>query len=161
MVSLFLTLPNDPSVTATCRSSNGKSMALSIADLTALRAQLKSQGRSLIHELRSRRVLDARTAADPIPTEQELFDPAVPVTVTVPPELAARRQYLQARSEEREYAQLVSSVQGHVVAEKNRESFAQFHQQASLGMNLILSIATATLCGYFIGRYSSPDKVNH
>jgi hypothetical protein len=66
-------------------------------------------------------------------------------------DLTARRQFLQARDEERQYAQLVASVQKEETLERKRESFAMFYQQTSIGMNLIFSLLTAVACGYFMG----------
>ena len=154
MASLFITLDSrsDAALPTTARQSeDGARSALSVDDLDALKKQLHASGRSLRDFLRARNPA-LRVAASATPTPEELFEPLDKPAVEPPAELQARRAFLAARQEERDYGNLVSSVQQHVLAEKERESFATYHQQAGLGANFFTSILTATLLGYFVGR---------
>jgi hypothetical protein len=36
--------------------------------------------------------------------------------------------------------------------ERERQSFSLFSQQASVGLNLIVTLLTAVACGYYLGR---------
>jgi hypothetical protein len=50
------------------------------------------------------------------------------------------------------------------IREKERQNFSLFSQQASLGVNLIVSLLTAVACGYYLGRIlfgADSDKVAH
>lgn len=162
MTSLFVTLTADASTaqpTPSLQSGDGKRAAYSIDELTALKKSLHERGLTLREFLRTRRP-GITACATRTPTADEVF--SSPNKPPAPPseQLQARRAYLAARQEEREYGTLISSVQQHVIAERERESFSTFRQQAGLGANFLASILTATLLGYFVGRvYGNGDKV--
>lgn len=164
MASLFVTL--SASVTLPNgdhpRNVDKSRAALSLKDLTVLKDSLRARGKSLRQFLAEAGPLELRTVRAGQPEAvvcDELFGPLEKAHVEPPAGLVARRKFLAARQEEREYSTLVASVQQSEIAERNRESFSQFHQQASVGMNLVMTVFTATLCGYFIGRFYAPHMV--
>lgn len=151
MATLYVVVPGPCDGVGTA-SEDGSKVALSIADLRLLRARLQGSGQTLRQYLAAKHPVDVRTSVSTPPVADDLFGPLELPPAPVSEALAARRRYLQARQEERDYSRLVASVQEDVVAERNRESFALFHQQASVGVNLIASVLTAALLGYMVGR---------
>jgi len=74
----------------------------------------------------------------------------------VTPETAAReawRDTMRARADERAYKELVSDLRTRERTQDAADSFALYSQQASMGLNVVISLATAVAIGYFAGRH--------
>jgi F0F1-type ATP synthase assembly protein I len=151
--SLFLTFVNDGGAILphAATSVDSSQIALSMDDLRVLKSKLQAQGGSLRQFLASRDDLQLRFVND-ASTSTELFEDDSKNVKSASAELEARREYLKKRAEERTYANLIASVQQDEIKERNRESFASYRQQASIGMNFLIGLLTAVLAGYLIGR---------
>lgn len=53
---------------------------------------------------------------------------------------------------------MVQSVQVRENASRNRESLADFRQQASIGFNVLVTLVSAIACGYYIGVHFFPGN---
>jgi hypothetical protein len=151
---LYLTFADDGEAqlpnAASCNDHSR--IALSLSDLRGLKTRLREQGDSLRQFLATRRRVQLRFLDEAAQNSTELFEDSTEVATAVSEELKARRQYLKKRAEERAYANLIASVQQDEIKERNRESFASYRQQASIGMSFLIGLLTAVLAGYLIGR---------
>ena len=64
---------------------------------------------------------------------------------------------MRARSEQRQYNDMVASITTREQHAAGKREFAHFRQQASIGASLLASLLTAGLAGYFLGRLIWPD----
>lgn len=68
-------------------------------------------------------------------------------------EREAWREAMRSRAAHRDYNTLTSDVRWREVEQARAEGFATYKQQLSIGLNVLVSLITACVFGYFMGKH--------
>lgn len=112
------------------------------------------------------KLVDAKPQLGPLPepqkeqlssSQQQGHRPSFPANKTLgemtDEEKEVWREAMRARAAHRDYNSLTSDVRWREVEQARAESFATYKQQLSIGLNVIVSLITACVFGWFMGKH--------